>query len=178
MYQNTLLLLRSPERRSGPVPRVDEKGVTMAFWSWLDVPFAVLVLAAARGVPLWLERKNESSLLTAGPDPRLAALGLRGLAEWDERLAEPGCLADRRDPQDWVMPELAPCPQCGLPAEIRESFCLDSTDGPVEHVVLSCVDAHHFRMAANQLAAAPLAHSCQVDAVGPGRRTSGPPMTW
>jgi hypothetical protein len=133
-------------------------GVEMAFWSWLDVPVAVVVLAAARGVPLWLDRRNSA-------------------IESDEQLAEPGCLADALDPQDLVMPQLTSCPQCGLPAEIRESFNLRSTDGPIEHVALSCIVGHHFRMAADRLPATPLAESRQFDPVRPAR-TSGPPTTW
>jgi hypothetical protein len=46
---------------------------------------------------------------------------------------------------------LSACPECGLPAEITERFSLSSTDGPVEHVALACVDGHHFRMPADRL---------------------------
>jgi len=46
---------------------------------------------------------------------------------------------------------LLPCPDCGLPAEITDSFTLQSTDGPVDHVALGCVDGHHFRMAVDRL---------------------------
>jgi hypothetical protein len=41
------------------------------------------------------------------------------------------------------------CPECGLPAEITELFSLSSTDGPVDHVALACVDGHCFRMPAD-----------------------------
>ncbi|HUB40783.1 MAG TPA: hypothetical protein VMA72_18195 [Streptosporangiaceae bacterium] len=41
---------------------------------------------------------------------------------------------------------LSECPECGLPAEITGRFSLSSTDGPVEHVALACVDGHYFRM--------------------------------
>ena len=51
------------------------------------------------------------------------------------------------------MPTLTPCPQCGGDAAITERFTLPSTDGPVAHVALSCVAGHHFRMAAERLAA-------------------------
>jgi hypothetical protein len=151
-----------------------QKGVTMAFWSWLDVPFAVLVLAAARGIPLWLDQKKAvaASGLVAMAVADLGPLGFEsaGLAESDERLADAGCVADRSQPQEWVEPQLTRCPQCGLPAEIRDRFCLESTDGPVDHVALSCIDGHHFRMAADRLADEP---------VVPARvRTSKQPMTW
>jgi hypothetical protein len=62
----------------------------MAFWSWLDIPLAVLVLAAARGIPLWLDRKKAvaaSALVpTAAPETCPTSVGL---AEPDERLAQP-----------------------------------------------------------------------------------------
>ena len=44
-----------------------------------------------------------------------------------------------------------PCPDCGAAAEITERFALLSTDGPIAHVALSCVEGHHFRMAADRL---------------------------
>jgi len=51
------------------------------------------------------------------------------------------------------MQTFPPCPDCGVPAEITERFCLPSTDGPVDHVALFCVAGHHFRMAADRLPA-------------------------
>jgi hypothetical protein len=45
------------------------------------------------------------------------------------------------------------CPDCGRPAEVTDRFVLASTDGPIEHVALSCVDGHYFRMAADGLPA-------------------------
>ncbi len=51
------------------------------------------------------------------------------------------------------MPTLVSCPDCGVPAEITERFCLPSTDGPVDHIVLHCAADHHFRMAADRLPA-------------------------
>ena len=53
-----------------------------------------------------------------------------------------------------VSARLVPCPECGLPAEITERFWLDSTDGPVLHVCLACVDGHCFRMPGDRLFAA------------------------
>jgi hypothetical protein len=46
---------------------------------------------------------------------------------------------------------LVSCPDCGIPAEITERFCLPSTDGPVDHVVVHCAADHHFRVAADRL---------------------------
>ena len=48
---------------------------------------------------------------------------------------------------------LIPCPECELPAEITDWFSLRSTDGPVDHVVLGCIDGHHFRMPLDRLPA-------------------------
>lgn len=45
------------------------------------------------------------------------------------------------------------CPECGVPAEITDRFSLSSTDGPVDHVALSCVGGHHFRMPSELLSA-------------------------
>jgi hypothetical protein len=60
--------------------------------------------------------------------------------------------ASRRESTDFIQSQgLTACPECGLPAEITERFSLSSTDGPVEHVALACVDGHHFRMPADGL---------------------------
>lgn len=48
---------------------------------------------------------------------------------------------------------LVSCPDCGVPAEITERFCLPSTDGPVDHIVVHCAAGHHFAMAADRLPA-------------------------
>jgi hypothetical protein len=48
---------------------------------------------------------------------------------------------------------LVACPECELPAEIAERFWLNSTDGPVLHVCVICVDGHYFRMPADGLPA-------------------------
>ncbi len=36
------------------------------------------------------------------------------------------------------------CPQCGLLAEVVDRDVWPSTDGPVEHVHVRCVDRHRF----------------------------------
>jgi hypothetical protein len=51
------------------------------------------------------------------------------------------------------MQTLVSCPDRGAPAEIAERFCLPSTDGPVDHIVLDCAADHYFRMAADRLPA-------------------------
>lgn len=51
------------------------------------------------------------------------------------------------------MPTVIACPDCSVPAEVTERFSLQSTDGPVDHIALSCVAGHHFRMAVDALSA-------------------------
>jgi hypothetical protein len=74
-----------------------------------------------------------------GPD-RGRLGGLHGISE-----------PDRRHESTSVTQGLIACPECGLPAEITERFSLSSTDGPVEHVALACVDGHCFRMEAERV---------------------------
>lgn len=52
-----------------------------------------------------------------------------------------------------VSGDLVACPECELPAEITELFWLSSTDGPVLHCCVICVDGHYFRMPADWLRA-------------------------
>lgn len=40
--------------------------------------------------------------------------------------------------------DLTTCPACGRPAEIVGRDVLESTDGPVEHARVTCVDRHWF----------------------------------
>jgi hypothetical protein len=49
--------------------------------------------------------------------------------------------------------EFSPCPACGAIAEITDRFVLASTDGPIDHLALSCVAGQHFRMPADSLPA-------------------------
>jgi len=51
--------------------------------------------------------------------------------------------------------DLIACPECELPAEITERFWLNSTDGPILHFCVICVDGHYFRMPADGLRADP-----------------------
>lgn len=44
------------------------------------------------------------------------------------------------------------CPDCGALAEITERSVLESTDGPVEHVRVSCLRWHWFLMPTELLA--------------------------
>jgi hypothetical protein len=42
--------------------------------------------------------------------------------------------------------EFGYCPACGAIAEIDQRYTLESTDGPVEHVHIRCIDGHAFNM--------------------------------
>jgi len=43
------------------------------------------------------------------------------------------------------------CPQCGQPAEILDRFVLESTDGPAEHLRVSCLARHHLMLPAEAM---------------------------
>lgn len=47
--------------------------------------------------------------------------------------------------------DLTTCPECGAPAEVRDRHVLDSTDGPVEHARIRCVQRHHFFLPVERL---------------------------
>ncbi len=40
--------------------------------------------------------------------------------------------------------ETTHCPECGRPAELVDRAVLESTDGPVEHAHVRCVQRHRF----------------------------------
>ena len=42
--------------------------------------------------------------------------------------------------------DLTTCPECGKPAEIAWRDVLESTDGPVEHARVHCIEHHWFFM--------------------------------
>ena len=45
--------------------------------------------------------------------------------------------------------EFVICPDCSMIATARWGGCLESTDGPVEHVRITCVHRHWFLMPAD-----------------------------
>src|SRR5205814_1080 len=55
------------------------------------------------------------------------------------------------EPGGPIMIIITSCPQCHDPAEVTDRFWLPSTDGPIEHVAVSCTTGHHFRMPAEML---------------------------
>jgi hypothetical protein len=42
------------------------------------------------------------------------------------------------------MVDTTSCPECGAPAEVLDRHVLESTDGPVEHARVVCLDRHRF----------------------------------
>jgi len=50
--------------------------------------------------------------------------------------------------------DLTTCPECGLVAEVVERDVWDSTDGPVEHATVRCVDRHRFVLPVSSLTSA------------------------
>jgi DNA-directed RNA polymerase specialized sigma24 family protein len=55
-----------------------------------------------------------------------------------------------RDVKESVM-QLTSCPGCAGPAEIVDRHVLESTDGPIEHVQVRCVERHHYFLPAAAL---------------------------
>jgi hypothetical protein len=47
--------------------------------------------------------------------------------------------------------DLTTCPECGEPAEIVDRHVLESTDGPIEHARVRCVQRHHFFLPVDRL---------------------------
>ncbi len=43
------------------------------------------------------------------------------------------------------------CPECGEPAEVQDRAAMASTDGPVEHVKILCVNRHWFLLPTDRL---------------------------
>ena len=58
--------------------------------------------------------------------------------------------------------ELTTCPECGAPAHIEQRHVLESTDGPIEHARIRCVQRHFFFL--------PVEHLTSTDR-SPSRRT-------
>jgi hypothetical protein len=48
--------------------------------------------------------------------------------------------------------DLMACPECSMTAELRWDNRVESTDGPVDHVRITCVNRHWFLMPADSLA--------------------------
>ena len=50
--------------------------------------------------------------------------------------------------------DMTNCPECGRPAEVFDRHVLESTDGPVEHARVRCVQRHHFFLPVSRLRSA------------------------
>jgi hypothetical protein len=50
--------------------------------------------------------------------------------------------------------DMTSCPECGAPAEVVDRHVLESTDGPIEHARVRCVQRHHFFMPISRLRSA------------------------
>jgi hypothetical protein len=46
------------------------------------------------------------------------------------------------------------CPDCGAQAEVVDRFVLESTDGPIDHAKVRCIDGHWFLLPIEALARA------------------------
>ncbi len=53
------------------------------------------------------------------------------------------------------MTSIVSCPECNKQATVLDRSFLTSTDGPIEHLRIQCVDRHHFIMPAERLVAYP-----------------------
>jgi hypothetical protein len=61
--------------------------------------------------------------------------------------------------------DLTVCPECAAPAEIEWRAVLASTDGPIEHAKVQCVNQHWFLLPVANLASLPL-HRGQAGSPG------------
>ena len=60
-----------------------------------------------------------------------------------------------------------PAPGCSSTAQIYDRSTMESTDGPVEHVRVRCLNRHHFLMPAAMLTSPHLAGDAQAAASAP-----------
>ena len=49
-----------------------------------------------------------------------------------------------------VMTDVVCCPTCDLPAIVEDRIYLQSTDGPVEHLRISCIGGHGWLLLADR----------------------------
>jgi hypothetical protein len=67
--------------------------------------------------------------------------------------------------------DLTTCPECRAPAEVVERAVLESTDGPIEHARVRCVDRHVFFMPTERLRSA--GEAVRRSVAAGGRRSAG-----
>jgi hypothetical protein len=51
--------------------------------------------------------------------------------------------------------EIVGCPECAAPAEIVDRFVLESTDGPIEHAIVTCTERHRLTVLVERMASRP-----------------------
>ena len=51
--------------------------------------------------------------------------------------------------------EIVGCPECAAPAEVVNRFVLESTDGPIEHAIVTCTERHRFTVLVERMASRP-----------------------
>ncbi len=54
--------------------------------------------------------------------------------------------------------DVVACPECSMAATVQQGNRVKSTDGPVDHVRITCVNRHWFLMAADTLTERPQNH--------------------
>lgn len=163
----------------------------MATGFWLYTPLLVLIFIAMSGFAMSLVIRHQDgepdahwSLRPAGqPGSQAAVRPGRALSpaparEWPAGLTRQSTGTGRSglDQQDCLVLTLIACPQCALPAEITDWFSLRSTDGPVDHVAMNCVDGHHFAMAVDRLRA-DAGRQLRADHAGTGLALAGLPQS-
>jgi len=60
---------------------------------------------------------------------------------------------------------LVRCPTCDLPAIAEYGFHLPSTDGPIEHLRISCIGRHGYLLLADQVSHLSLCDDLEMGAV-------------
>ncbi len=65
---------------------------------------------------------------------------------------------------------LVACPECSMAATLQWANRVESTDGPVDHVRVTCVNRHWFLMPADTLT-----ERTRITEAGPTHPSSGPP---
>jgi hypothetical protein len=71
-----------------------------------------------------------------------------------------------------AMNDIVSCPACALPASVADRFSLASTDGPIEHVRVSCAGGHTLVQLADQVVHLSLVDPSVGEISDPGQRAA------